>query len=141
MWCRTIVFFIKDPPRSRRQLVVQRTLFLAARKSRRVELLAFDEKFTFDTPAFFMRIKRGSFIRIKKAEVSKRQYSSKAKSSNVRGVGTFYVTCSNLGQLSPYYFKNLYGNFPRNFNPKCMPFLYCIEFFETIFGICVNFSS
>ena len=35
-------------------------LYLAARKSRMLELLAFDKKSTFETSAFFMRINRGS---------------------------------------------------------------------------------
>ena len=49
----------------------------------------------------------------------KQKYQSgslpKAKGSNVRGGGTFFVSCSNLGQLSlmHYSFKNLYGHFPR----------------------------
>ena len=55
---------------------------MAAVKLRTMEFLAFDEYCCFDTSAFFMREPR--FIRIKKADVSKRQYSSKAKSSNVR---------------------------------------------------------
>ena len=41
-----------------------------------------------------------------KAEVSKVGYSSKAVGSNVRGVGTFFDTCANLGQFSLYDFKN-----------------------------------
>ena len=36
------------------------TVFLVARKSRVLELLAFDEYCRFDTPAFFWGIKRGS---------------------------------------------------------------------------------
>ena len=56
------------------------------------------------------------FIRVKKAEVSKRHYSSKANIleylSSVRGVGTFFDTCSNLGQLSHTFIKTLYGHFP-----------------------------
>ena len=36
--------------------------------------------------------------------------------SNVREGGTFPVTCSNLGQLSPYNLKTLYGHFTQNFD-------------------------
>ena len=32
-------------------------------------------------------------------------YASKAKSSNVRGVGTFFDACLNLGQFSYAYLK------------------------------------
>jgi hypothetical protein len=35
------------------------------------------------------------FILRLQAEVSKRFYPSKAGSSKVRGVGTFFITCSN----------------------------------------------
>jgi hypothetical protein len=58
------------------------------------------------------------FILLLQAEVSKRFYSSKAKASNIRGVGTFFVTCSNLGQLSQHNIKNSYGHFYQNFNQK-----------------------
>jgi hypothetical protein len=58
----------------------------------------------------------------KESKISKVDYSSKAKvfnvHANVRGVGAFFVTCSNLGQLSPYNCKNLCGHFPRAFNQK-----------------------
>jgi hypothetical protein len=43
-------------------------------------------------------------------------YSSKAKSFNVRGIGTIFYTCSNSGHLFPFDFKNLVFHFPRNFN-------------------------
>jgi hypothetical protein len=45
-------------------------------------------------------------------------YLSKVESSNVRGVGNFFVICSNLGQYFQY---NLYGHFPRNLNQKLYP--------------------
>ena len=47
--------------------------------SQTLEVLVFDEYFRFDTSAFLEAL----FIPSEKAEVSKRQYSSKAKSSNV----------------------------------------------------------
>jgi hypothetical protein len=53
-----------------------------------------------------------------KQKKSKEDYVSKAKARNVRGVGKFFVTCSNLDQLFPYNFKNLHGHFPQNFNQK-----------------------
>ena len=60
-----------------------------------------------------------TFKKRKKAEVSKLDYSSKATSSNDRGVGTFFFdTCSNLGHLLHYNFKNLARHFPRNSNHK-----------------------
>jgi hypothetical protein len=40
-------------------------------------------------------------------------YSSKALGSNVRGVGNFFDTRADLGQLSPYNFKKSYINFPK----------------------------
>jgi hypothetical protein len=36
----------------------------------------------------------------------------------------FFVTCSNLGQISPYNFKHLYSHFSQNFNQKFIPFLW-----------------
>ena len=53
-----------------------RAYFTVYPSSRTLELLAFDE--AFDEPRFIPR---------KKAEISKRQYSSKAKGSNVREGG------------------------------------------------------
>jgi hypothetical protein len=41
-----------------------------------------------------------------KAKISKVDYSSKDKGSNVRGVGTFFDTFLNLGQLHPCIFKS-----------------------------------
>jgi hypothetical protein len=54
--------------------------------SRTLEPLAFDEYCRFDTSPFFWGRSEARFIPQKKAEVlvSKRQYSSKANSSNVR---------------------------------------------------------
>ena len=49
------------------------------------------------------------------------------KSSNVRGVGTFFDTCFNLGQHSSYNFKNLCGHFPESSMEKFSPFWYCME--------------
>jgi hypothetical protein len=43
------------------------TVFLAAAKSRTLELLAFDEYCRFDTSAFFIHIKRGSLYTHKKS--------------------------------------------------------------------------
>ena len=57
---------------------------------------------TFDTSTFKGGIKRGSLYTPLKVEVSKVDYSSKAKSSNV-----------HLGRLSLYKFKNLFGHFPE----------------------------
>jgi hypothetical protein len=82
------------------------------------------------------------FILLLQAEVSKRFYSSKAVSSNVPGVGTFSLTCSNLGQLSPYSFKHLYGHFSRFFNRKLYDLLIVYGTFgEISFRICVKFLS
>jgi hypothetical protein len=53
-----------------------------------------------------------------KQKIQKCDSKSVIQNSNVRGVGTFFVTCSNLGQLSLHNFKNLYCHFPRNFNKK-----------------------
>jgi hypothetical protein len=90
-----------------------------------LESLAFDEHPFLDLFfASFVCIKRGSFYTHKGSQKQKLKvdFSSKAKGSNVRGVvrgvGTFSVTCLNLGQLSPYNFKNLYGHLPRNFSRK-----------------------
>ena len=47
--------------------------------------------------------------------------------SNVREGGTFPVTCSNLGQLSPYNLKTLYGHFTQNFDRN----IQIIETYET----------
>jgi hypothetical protein len=65
-----------------------------------------------------------------KAEVSKVDYASKAKSSNVRGAITFFFTFLNLGQLSPHKFKNLYSHFTIH---------YCMGRFEISFRIKVKF--
>ena len=52
----------------------------------------------------------------KKQEKNKRHYTSgmKDQGSNVRGVGTVFDTCSNLGQLSSCSFTNLFGYFPES---------------------------
>ena len=52
--------------------------------SRTLELLAFDDYCRFDTSAFFLHIKRASLYMQKESRSIKRQYSSKAKSSNNR---------------------------------------------------------
>jgi hypothetical protein len=44
--------------------------------------------------------------RMPEAQVSKVDYSSKTKSSNVRGVGTIFDTFLNLGHSFPYKYKN-----------------------------------
>jgi hypothetical protein len=80
----------------------------------------------FDTSALFGVINRVllynrcalSMITPNKAEVSKvASYSLKANSSNhgsnVRGVGVFCDTFSNLGQLFLYNLKNLAVRFPE----------------------------
>ena len=54
-------------------------------------------------------------------------YSPKAMGSNVREGGTFPVTCSNLGQLSPYNLKTLYSHFTQNFDRNIQK----IETYET----------
>jgi hypothetical protein len=70
-------------------------------KSRTLELLAFDEYCRFDTSACARAITRG---------VSKRQYSSKAKSSNVRDffAGHRNSTCSNVH--TAFVTNNLYSS-------------------------------
>jgi hypothetical protein len=73
---------------------------------------------------FLKYIKRASLYILKKAEVSKVDYSSKAKSSDVRGVGTLFDTCLNLGHLFPYNFKILYCHFIQNLNSKIH--IFCI---------------
>jgi hypothetical protein len=87
-------------------------------KSRTLKPLAFDEESTFDNFLIKCSIKRDSLYTALlhlKAEVSKVGYPSKAVGSNVRGVGTyFFDTCTNLGQLSQYNFKNLYIHFPES---------------------------
>ena len=57
-----------------------------------------------------------------KAEVSKVGFSSKAVGSNVRGVGTFFDTCANLGQLSLYNLKPLYIHLPESSIERFMSF-------------------
>ena len=76
-----------------------------------LEILSFNEQSTFDTSALFGKIERD--LSPYEAEVSKVDYPSKTKSSNVRGVGTFFDTCSNLGQLFHYNFKKIINNFPE----------------------------
>ena len=71
------------------------TVFLATGESWILELLAFDEYCRFDTSAFFMHIKRTSLY-THKAKVSKRQYSSKANSSNIRDFAMAKNTVLNL---------------------------------------------
>ena len=71
------------------------------------------------------------------AKVSKVDYSSKAGISNVRGVGTFFGTYSNLGHLAPYKFKDLYSHFVFSFKPL----FYCMVLFEASFGISVKLLS
>ena len=61
------------------------------------------------------------------------EYSSKARSSNVRGVGTFFDTCSNLGQLFPYNFKKLYTHHSENSMKTFKPFLYYTKLFKIVF--------
>ena len=46
----------------------------------------------------------------------------KGKSFNVRGVGNFFVTCSNLGHSFQHNFKTRYSYFPRKFNQKLRTF-------------------
>ena len=86
------------------------------------------------------------FILHSKAEVSKvvpkviKNYSLKDESSKIGGLGAFFFdtcsnlgACSNLGQLSPYKFKNMYTQSSRNLDPKIYPFPYCIRIVRTIF--------
>jgi hypothetical protein len=82
---------------------------------------------------------KARFIHPNEAEVSKVDYSSKAKSCNVRGVGTFCDTFSILGNLFLYNLKNLAGHFPRNQIPKFRPFQYRMGLSETNFGTSVKF--
>ena len=63
-------------------------------------------------------------------------FSSKAKGSNVRGVGTFFVTCSNLGQLFQYNFKTLCDHLPRNFYKKLRPSDIVWNFLRSFFDLC-----
>jgi hypothetical protein len=77
-----------------------------------------------------------------KAEESKRQFSSKANSSNVRGVGTFFGTCLNLGQLSSYNFKICHIISPEIWILNSRPFRYCMEFvFRSYLESLWNFRS
>jgi hypothetical protein len=69
-------------------------------------------------------------------------FASKANSSNVREVNNVFDTCSNLGQLFPCKFENLYNYFPQVQSKIDSFSYYCMELFETSFKICVkNFLS
>ena len=66
-------------------------------------------------PVVFAKNEQGGYLALVVMALKDRKniimdYSSKANSSNVRGVGTFFVTWSNLGQLSSSNFKNVYDN-------------------------------
>ena len=64
-------------------------------------------------------LNRGSLYTHFLSKISKVDYSSKAKVSNVRGVGTFFFdTCSNLGRILSYNFKYLYAHLPKNLYRK-----------------------
>ena len=65
-----------------------------------LEILSFNEKSTFDTSALFGKIERD--LSPYEAEVSKVDYPSKTKSSDVRGVGAIFDTFLNLGHSFPY---------------------------------------
>ena len=69
-----------------------------------LEILSFNEQSTFDTSALFGKIERD--LSPYEAEVSKVDYPSKTKSSNVRKVGTIFDSFLNLGHSFSYRFKN-----------------------------------
>jgi hypothetical protein len=79
-----------------------------------------------------------------KAEVSKVNYSSKAKSFKVWGVSTFCDTFSNLGNLFRYNFKKaswLPAFFPsETYIPKLITFHAFMGNFEIIFTISLKFT-
>jgi hypothetical protein len=115
---------------------------LGRRKLRTLKPLAFDEQSTFDKFPIKCSIKGGSLytaLLYSKAEVSKVDYSSKAVGSNVRGVGTFFDTRANLGQLSLYNYKNSYIHVPESSIKKIMSFWYLKELLKICFKICVKF--
>ena len=83
--------------------------------------------------------------------VSKPDYSSKAKSSNVRGVSTIFDTFLKLGRLFPYKFKNsclpiLYGTFWYHFWNLCeISVIVCkhgedVNLNNFLFGACHRYS-
>jgi hypothetical protein len=77
-----------------------------------------------------------------KVEVSKVDYPSKAKSSNDRGVGTFFFdTCLNLGHLLQNNFKNWLRHFPRNEIPitNIKPSDISWNFFRPVLKLVSNF--
>jgi hypothetical protein len=79
--------------------------------------LDFDEYCRFGTSALFGHMKRASIYMTKESRSIKTAvsgYSSKAKYANVRGVGTFCDTCSNLVHIFQYIFKNLAGHFLKD---------------------------
>ena len=80
-----------------------------------LEILSFNEQSTFDTSALFGWIKRhlSPYEAEAGAEVSKVDYPSKTKSSNVRGVGTIFDAFLNSGHSFSYKLK------------KFMPVQYC----------------
>ena len=63
-----------------------------------LEILSFNEQSTW--------MDESRFITPYEAEVSKVDYPSKTKSSNVRGVGTIFDSFLNLGHSFSYRFKN-----------------------------------
>ena len=84
-------------------------------------------------------IKRGSLYTAFGTKISKVDYSSQAKGFDIRGVGTFFVTCSNLDQLSQYCLKIRIVISRESSIKKFRPFVYCIKYFQTILKICVDF--
>ena len=58
-----------------------------------------------------------------KQKIQKCDSKSVIQNSNVRGVGTFFVTCSNLGQLFPYDLKIFYAYFLWNFYQNILALL------------------
>jgi hypothetical protein len=73
-------------------------------------------------------------------KVSKVNYSLNAKNCNVRGVSTFFFdTCSNLGHLFSYDFKDLHDHFPEILIAKFKRFIYCIGLFDIISKNSVKF--
>ena len=67
-----------------------------------LEILSFNEQSTLDTSPLFGWINRDLSPPPYEAEVSKVDYPSKTKSSDVRGVGAIFDTFLNLGHSFPY---------------------------------------
>ena len=74
-----------------------------------------------------------------KTEVSKVDYASKARSSNVRGVGTFFDACLNLGQFSYAYLKICIVIYPDIWILKLYPSIIVWDFLRPVLKSVWNF--